>query len=136
MKCSIAFGSISFQRPALFSLTLLSSSTIHKQMTRKRINFAFDPRLLLCKSCSCLRDSRENFWLDLPSETTAPSYSKLVTKPTFCPFALMPLVLFVISLFCSASSTLCRFCRKFQLGLLVLALSQLEHLYYRQTIDF
>ena len=99
---SIAFGCISFQRPALFSLTLLSSSTIHKQMTRKRINFTFDPRLLLCKSCSCLRNSRENLRFDLPSETTAPRYSKLVTKPSFCPFALMPFVLFVISLFCSA----------------------------------
>ena len=84
MKCSIASGSISSQKPAFFSLTLQSRSMIHRHTeiwTRERISFTFDPRDML---------------LNL----------KLVTVPNFCHFTFislwMPLALFVISLVFSA----------------------------------
>ena len=40
--------------------------------------------------------------LEPSSDKTEPSYLKLVTVSSFCPFTLMPLVLFVISLVFSA----------------------------------
>ena len=121
MKCSIASGSISSQKPAFFSLTLQSRSMIHShayrnmEMTRERISFTFDPRDMLLSlqmgfsfvraavACAILERTSG---LEPSSETTAPRYLKLVTVPNFCPFTFislwMPLALFVISFVFSA----------------------------------
>ena len=118
MKCSIASGSISSQKPAFFSLTLQSRSMIHRNMdmTRERISFTFDPRDMLLSlqmgfsfvraavACAILERTSG---LEPSSETTAPRYLKLVTVPNFCLFFTficlwMPLALFVISLVFSA----------------------------------
>ena len=117
MKCSIASGSISSQKPAFFSLTLQSRSMIHRhtEMTRERISFTFDPRdmfLSLQMGFSFVRAAvacailERISGLEPSSETTAPRYLKLVTVPNFCHFTFislwMPLARFVISLVFSA----------------------------------
>ena len=120
MKCSIAFGCISSQKPAFFSLN--SAVKVHDSqayrnmgMTREHISFTFDPRDMLLSlqmgfsfvraavDCAILERTSG---LEPSSETTAPIYLKLVTLPNFCPFTFislwMPLALFVISLVFSA----------------------------------
>ena len=116
MKCSIASGSISSQKPVFFPLALQSRSMIHRhtEMTRERISFTLDPRDMLslqmgfsfvraAVACSILERTSG---LEPSSETTAPRYLKLVTLPNFCPFTFsslcMPLALFVMSLVFSA----------------------------------
>ena len=117
MKCSIASGSISSQKPVFFSLTLQSRSMIHRhiEMTREPISFTFDPRDMLLSlqmgfsfvraavACAILERTSD---LEPSSETTAPRYLKLVTVPNFCLFTFislwMPLALLVISLVFSA----------------------------------
>ena len=102
MKCLIASGSISSQRPAFFSLTLQLRSMIHKhtemEMTRECISFTFDPRdmlLSLQKGFRLVRDAvacailERISGLEPASETTAPRYLKLVTVPCFCPFTFL-----------------------------------------------
>ena len=120
MKCSIASGSISPQKPAFFSLTLQSESMIHRhteiwKLLRERISFTFDPRDMLLSvqigfsfvraavACAILERTSG---LEPSSDTTVPRYLKLVTVPNFCPFTFIslwiPLALFVISLVFSA----------------------------------
>ena len=117
MKCSIASGSISSQKPAFFSLTLQSRSMIHRnmEMTRGRTSFTFDSRDMLLSlqmgfsfvraavACAILEKTSG---FEPSSETTAPRYSKLLTVPNLCPFTFislwMSLALFVISLVFSA----------------------------------
>ena len=115
MKCSIASGSISSQKPAFFfsnSAVKVHDSQAYRNMgmTRERISFTFDPRDMLLSlqmgfsfvraavACAILERTSG---LEPSSETTAPRYLKLVTVPSFCPFTLnsfwMPLALFVIS---------------------------------------
>ena len=105
MKCSIASGSISSQKPAFFSLTLQSRSMIHRhteiwKMTKEHISFTFDPRNMLLShqmgfsfvraavACAILERTSG---LEPSSETTAPRYLKLVTVPNFCPFTFISL---------------------------------------------
>ena len=155
MKCSIAPGSISSQKPAFFnSAVKVHDSQAYKnmEMTRERISFTFDPRDMLLSlqmgfsfvraavACAILERTSG---LEPSSETTAPRYLKLVTVPNFCHFTFislwMPLALFFISLVFSALISilyLCRFCRDFLLELLAPAIPQLEHLCHRQTADW
>ena len=53
------------------------------EMTRERLSFTFDPRdtlvslkigFIFCKSCSGLRNSRENLWFEPSSESTATGF--------------------------------------------------------------
>ena len=104
MKCSIASGSISYQKPAFFSLTLVKVHNLqayrNMEMTRKRISFTFDPRDMLLSlqmdfsfvraavGCAILERTSA---LEPSSETTAPRYLKLVTVPDFCPFTFISL---------------------------------------------
>ena len=158
MKCSIASGSISSQKPAFF----LSSSAVKvhesqayrtKEMTRERISFTFDPKDMLLSlkvgfsfvraamACTILERTSG---LEPSSETTAPRYLKLVTVPNFCPFTFISLSgchwHCLSSVWSSPhwypSYTLCRFCWDFLLELLAPALPQLEHLCHRQTADW
>ena len=117
MKCSIAPGSISSQKPAFLSLALQSKFMIHRnmEMIRERISFTFDPKDMLLSlqmgfsfvravvACAILERTSV---LEQSSETTAPRYLKLVTVPNFCPFTFislwMPFALFIISLVFSA----------------------------------
>ena len=120
-------------------------------MAREHISFTFDPRDMLLSlqiglsfvrpavACAIL----ERFsGFETSPETTVPRYLKLITLPSFCPFTLISsasgchlrcLSLVWYSQYKSPSYTLYRFCRFFQLGFLVLALPQLEHLCHRQT---
>ena len=119
MKCSIASGSISSQKPAFFSLTAVkvhdSQAYRNMEMTRERISLTFDPREMLLSlqigfsfvraavACAILERTSG---LEPSSETTARRYLKLVTVPNVCPFTSiyrwMPLALFAISLVFSA----------------------------------
>ena len=101
MKCSIAFGSISSQKPA-FLFFFLSNSAVNvhdsqayrnMEMTRERISFTFDPRdmlLSLQMGFSFVRAAvvcailERTSGLEPSSETIAPRYLKLVTVPNFC----------------------------------------------------
>ena len=80
------------------------------EMTRECISFIFDPRDLLslqmsfsfvraAVACAILKRTSGS---EPSSETTTPSYLKLVTVSSFCPFTVislwMPLALFVNSL--------------------------------------
>ena len=94
MKCSIAPGSISSQKPAFFSLTLQSRSMIqrHTEIWKWQRSESALPLiqeiccyLQLCKSCSGLCHLRPS-GSEPPSETTAPRYLKLVTVPRYCHF--------------------------------------------------
>ena len=99
-----SFCSISSQRPAFFSLTLLSRFMVHRhieiwnmEMTRDHISFTFDPRNMLLSfqfgfnfvratvACSVIERSSG---FEPSSKTTAPRYLKLVMVPSF--FALLP----------------------------------------------
>ena len=107
MKCSIASGSISSQKPAFFSLTLWSRSMIHRhiEMIREHISFTFDPRDILLSlqmgfsfvraAVACVIFERISE-LEPSSETSVPRYLN------FCPFTFislwMPLALCVIKL--------------------------------------
>ena len=87
MKCSIASGSISSQKPAFFSLTAVkvhdSQAYRNMEMTRERISFTFDPRDMLLSlqmgfsfvraavACAILERTSG---LEPSSETTAPRY--------------------------------------------------------------
>ena len=104
MKCSIASGSISSQKPAFFSLTLqsLHDSQAYRnmEMARERISFTFDPRDMLLSlqigfsfvraavACAILERTSG---LEPSSETTAPRYLKLVTVPNFYHFTFISL---------------------------------------------
>ena len=120
MKCSIASGSISSQKPAFFSLILQSRSMIqrHTEIWKWQGNASASP--LIQEICCYLSQMGFSFvraavacailertsGLEPSSETTAPRYLKLVTVPNYCPFTFislwMPLALFVISLVFSA----------------------------------
>ena len=78
MKCSIAFSSISSQKPAFFSLTLQSRSMIHRhtEIWKWQGSTSASPLIIwskryvvispngfhLCKSCSGLCNPWENLW--------------------------------------------------------------------------
>ena len=66
------------------------------------------------------------------SETTALWYMKLVQYPD----SALNLPLDAIDTVCHQSGLLCRFYQDSQLGLLIPALPQLEHLCHRQTPDW
>ena len=121
MKCSIASGSISSQRPVFFfsnSVVKVHVSQAYRnmEMTRERISFTFDPRIILLSlqmgfsfvraAVGCAIIERIS-GLEPSSETTAPRYLKLEV-PNFCLFTLtfislwMQLALYVISLAFSA----------------------------------
>ena len=127
------------------------------EMTRERISFMFDPRDMLLSlqmgfsfvraavACAILERTSG---LEPSSETTVPSYLKLVTVPSFCPFTSISLSLSgchwrCLSLVWSSrhwfsSYTLCMFCR----NILTRASSscsssaQLEHLCHRQIANW
>ena len=120
MKCSIASGSMSSQKPAFFSLTLQSRSMIRRHTEIWKWQGITSASPLIQEICCYLSKWASAFvraavacailertsGLEPSSETTAPRYLKLVTVPTFCPFTFislwMPLALFVISLVFSA----------------------------------
>ena len=123
-------------------------------MTRERISFNFDPRDLLLSVCvdfsfaraavACAIFERTSSF-EPSSEAIVPRYLKLVPVRSFSPLTLISLwmqfALFVISLvFLALISilyyTLCRSCKNFLLGSLVLALLQQEHQCHRQTADW
>ena len=119
MKCSIASGSISSQKPAFFSLTQQSRSMIHRHTEIWKWPRSASASPLIQEICfylskwasfvraavACAIFERYS-GLEPSSETTAPRYLKLLTVPNFCPFTFislwMPLALFVISLVFSA----------------------------------
>ena len=94
--------------------------------------------LQLCKSCSGLHNPWESLRVLSHHDL---KQMKLVTVHSFRPFTLislwMPLALSSVwsSQHRSPSYSLCRFCWDFQLGLLVPALPQLEHLCHWQIAD-
>ena len=105
MKCSVASGSISSQKPAFFSHALLSRSMIHRHTElwkpqSEHINFTFDLRdmsLSLQMGFSFVRAAvacailERISGLEPSSETTAPRYLKLVSVPNLCPFTFISL---------------------------------------------
>ena len=157
MKCSIASGSISSQKPkVLFSNSAVkvhdSQAYRNVEMTTERISFTCDSRDMLLSlqmgfsfvravvACAILERTSG---LEPSSETTAPRYLKLVTVPNFCPFTIIsiwkPLALFVISWSSRPDLhliPLCKFCLDFLLEILAPAFPQLEHLCHRQTADW
>ena len=119
MKCSIASGSISSQKPAFFSQTLHSRSMIHRHTEIWKWQGSASASPLIQEICCYLQMGfsfiraavaravlERTSGLEPSSETTAPRYLKLVTEPNFCPFTFiclwMPLALFIISLVFSA----------------------------------
>ena len=121
------------------------------EMARERISLTVDPRDVLLSlqngfnfvraavACAILE---RIIGLEPSSETTAPRYSKLVTVPSFCPLPSSPSgchwrcsSLVWSSQHWSPSCTLWKLCLDFQLGFLVSALCQIEHLCHRQTAD-
>ena len=103
-------------------------------ITRERISFTFDPRDMLLSLQIVL-----SFVRDAVACTILVRISGFETS-YLCPFILislwMPLALFVISsIFSALSSISLRFCRDFQLGLLIPVPFQLKHLCRWQTAD-
>ena len=157
MKCSIASGSSSSQKPAFFSITLQSWSMIHRhtEIWKWQGSASASPLMLeicryLSKWASALLELQ---WLlqSLREPLVWSHHLKRLLQGTWtllqCPTSvLLPLSLsgchwhclssVLSSLHWSPSSTLCRFCRDFLLELLAPALSQLAHLCHRQTADW
>ena len=120
MKCSIASGSISSQKPAFFSLTLQSRSMIHRHTEIWKWQGSASASPLIQEICCYLskwasallelqwlvQSLREPLvWSHHLKQLLQGTWS-LLQVPNFCPFTFislwMPLALFVISLVFSA----------------------------------
>ena len=145
----MAFGSISSQRPAFFSLTLLihrhtengNDKGAHQlHLWSKRYVVIHPKWLQLCKSCRSLCNPWDNLlfrdiiWyncfkvLGTCSGTQLLSFNlelPLDTTNSFCHQFGLPST--------DLHLTPCQVVREFQIGLLVPALPQLEHNWHRQT---
>ena len=148
----VTFVSIPSQRPLSFSLALQSRSLTHSQvyknvdMTKERISSTFDPRdMLLCQSCSGMCNLWESLrfwaviWNNCSKVLEACHCSKLLSFNLDllldgCHWRCLSLVLSFQHL--SPFYTLCRSCRDYQLGPLVVALLQQDHQWHRQTADW
>ena len=119
---------------------MIHRHTENMEMTREHISFTLIQEICcyLSKLASALKELQLLAQSLRKSSATTPWSLKLVTVPSFCPFTLiylwMSLALFVIwsSQHCFLSYTLCRFCRYFQLGVLLPAFPQLDHLCHWQ----